>query len=166
MKKNVTEKQREANQQNSQKSTGPKTSEGKRAVRQNAVTRGLFVKLADLGPSEDRTYLIKGLLKEWQPVNVTDQMLITEAVDSFLALQHLHRLQAGAMVVETKSAESELPELEGIFQPGGAGWPLVELMGKVIYSLAKTGRISNEVRDELSKEFPGWQGRVSDGISW
>ena len=35
-----------ANRRNSQKSTGPRTQEGKRAVSQNAVTHGLFAREA------------------------------------------------------------------------------------------------------------------------
>ncbi|MHC4510779.1 MAG: hypothetical protein ACYTAO_17790, partial [Planctomycetota bacterium] len=37
-----TQAQTKANQQNAQKSTGPRTAEGKAAVAQNAVKHGLF----------------------------------------------------------------------------------------------------------------------------
>jgi len=38
----TTQKQIKANRQNAQKSTGPKTDEGKAAVSQNAVKHGIF----------------------------------------------------------------------------------------------------------------------------
>ena len=38
----ATQKQIKANRQNAQKSTGPKTSDGKAVVSQNAVKHGLF----------------------------------------------------------------------------------------------------------------------------
>ena len=37
----ISDKQHEANRQNAQHSTGPKTPEGKEAVRHNALTYGL-----------------------------------------------------------------------------------------------------------------------------
>jgi hypothetical protein len=40
----ATEKQINANRKNAQKSTGPKTAEGKAAVSQNAVKHGLFTR--------------------------------------------------------------------------------------------------------------------------
>ena len=42
----ATQAQTNANRVNSQKSTGPKTAEGKAAVAQNALKHGLFGKLA------------------------------------------------------------------------------------------------------------------------
>jgi hypothetical protein len=38
----ISEKQHEGNQQNARHSTGPKTPEGKQAVRFNALTWGLY----------------------------------------------------------------------------------------------------------------------------
>ncbi len=50
----ATEAQTNANRANSQKSTGPRTAEGKAAVSQNAVKHGLFgheaVIMAKTGP--------------------------------------------------------------------------------------------------------------------
>jgi hypothetical protein len=38
----VSEKKRLANQRNAKKSTGPKTAEGKKRAKMNAVTHGVF----------------------------------------------------------------------------------------------------------------------------
>ena len=48
----ATEKQINANRQNAQKSTGPKTAEGKAAVSQNAVKHGLFAQSLIYGENE------------------------------------------------------------------------------------------------------------------
>ena len=48
----ISEKQQEANRQNAQQSTGPKTPEGKAAVRLNALTYGLRARNLIL-PNED-----------------------------------------------------------------------------------------------------------------
>ena len=65
----ISDKQEEANQQNAQHSTGPKTREGKEAVRLNAHTYGLRARNLIL-PSEDPEeykQLWADLEAEWQP---------------------------------------------------------------------------------------------------
>ncbi|MHC4750707.1 MAG: hypothetical protein ACYTFW_12625, partial [Planctomycetota bacterium] len=65
-----TEAQINANQQNSQKSTGPRTAEGKAAVSQNAVKHGLFASEAVIkGENEaDFDLFSKEMLSELAPV--------------------------------------------------------------------------------------------------
>ncbi len=65
----ISDKQQEANRENAQHSTGPKTPEGKQAVRLNAVTFGLRARcllIAGEDP-EEYTQLWGELTMEWQP---------------------------------------------------------------------------------------------------
>ena len=81
----ISEKQQQANRQNAQQSTGPKTAEGKTAVRFNALTWGLRARSLMLPRDipEEYQQLWDGLAAEWQPQTDTErhyleQMAISE----------------------------------------------------------------------------------------
>src|ERR1039458_7563171 len=80
----ISDKQEEANQQNAQHSTGPKTREGKEAVRLNALTYGLRARNLIL-PSEDPEeykQLWADLEAEWQPQSRTERMHLEQMATS------------------------------------------------------------------------------------
>ena len=81
----ISERQQQANRQNAQQSTGPKTAEGKTAVRFNALTWGLRARSLMLPRDipEEYQQLWDGLAAEWQPQTDTErhyleQMAISE----------------------------------------------------------------------------------------
>ena len=71
----ISEKQQAANRQNAQQSTGPKTAEGKTAVRFNALTWGLRARSLMLPRDipEEYQQLWDGLAAEWQPQTDTER---------------------------------------------------------------------------------------------
>jgi hypothetical protein len=73
-------KQVEANRRNSQKSTGPRTSEGNAAVRLNALRHGLCARTAVLPTenAEEFHQLCADLETEWQPQGRTEQYLLEQ----------------------------------------------------------------------------------------
>jgi hypothetical protein len=76
----ATLKQFEANRRNSQKSTGPKTPEGKSAVSMNALRHGLRARSVLL-PGEDPTefhQLCDDLEVEWHPQSRTEQFYVEQ----------------------------------------------------------------------------------------
>src|ERR1700719_1142617 len=76
----ATLKQFEANRRNAQKSTGPKTSEGKSAVSMNALRHGLRARTVVL-PGEDPTefhQLCDDLQVEWHPQSRTEQFYVEQ----------------------------------------------------------------------------------------
>jgi hypothetical protein len=79
----TTEAQIEANRANAQKSTGPKTPEGKATVAQNAVKHGLLARTAVLHGEdwEEYTCFSEELLDELYPDGVMEQELADRVVD-------------------------------------------------------------------------------------
>jgi len=76
----ATLKQFEANRRNAQKSTGPKTPEGKSAVSMNALRHGLRARTVVL-PGEDPTefhQLCDDLQAEWTPQSRTEQFYVEQ----------------------------------------------------------------------------------------
>ncbi len=78
----ATEAQIEANRINAQKSTGPRTPEGKATVAQNAVTHGLLARTAVLHGEdwEEHTCFSEDLLNELYPDGVMEQELADRIV--------------------------------------------------------------------------------------
>ena len=78
-------KKAQANRQNALKSTGPKTPEGKDAVRLNAVRHGLLSREVLL-PSEDEgalRELNERLRDELQPVEEMESLLVDRIVTAY-----------------------------------------------------------------------------------
>ncbi|MHC4559445.1 MAG: hypothetical protein ACYS80_19295, partial [Planctomycetota bacterium] len=96
-----TEAQINANRQNLQKSTGPRTAEGKAAVSQNAVKHGLFAFEAVIkGESQAEFDLYREeMLAELAPAGMVESMLAGRFVSLSWRLRRLERMQNQAIDV-------------------------------------------------------------------
>src|SRR5215212_5704888 len=93
----TSEKKAEANRRNALKSTGPKTPEGKAAVRLNALKHGLLSQEILL-PGEDEEALRElgeSLRAELQPVGELESLLVDRIIASYWRLRRLGRVEAG-----------------------------------------------------------------------
>src|SRR4051812_43251247 len=98
----TSDKQVQANRRNAQKSTGPKTLEGKASVRFNAMKHGLFAQDVLL-PGEDETALkelSKLLRDELQPVGEMENLLVDQILVAHWRLRRLGRVEAGIFAWE------------------------------------------------------------------
>ncbi|HXM42403.1 MAG TPA: hypothetical protein VN924_14205 [Bryobacteraceae bacterium] len=87
----ISEKQQKANRQNAQHSTGPKTPEGKEAIRFNALTYGLRT-ISTILPGEncaDYSQLWDELEADWQPQTRTERCYLETMVTSQWLLARL-----------------------------------------------------------------------------
>jgi hypothetical protein len=87
----LSQKQQEANRKNAQHSTGPKTPEGKEAIRFNALTYGLRTR-ASILPDEnaaDYSQLWDELEAEWQPQTRTERLYLETMVTSQWLLKRI-----------------------------------------------------------------------------
>ena len=87
----ISEKQQQANRQNAQKSTGPKTPEGREAIRFNALTYGLRTRQTILERENAREYseLWDELDAEWQPQTRTGRIYLETMVTSQWLLKRI-----------------------------------------------------------------------------
>src|SRR4028119_2437075 len=98
----TSEKQIQANRRNAQRSTGPKTPEGKAAVRLNANKHGLRSQEVLL-PGEDEDALKEldeNLRAELQPVGELENLLVDGIVTAYWRLRRLRRVEAGIFARE------------------------------------------------------------------
>ena len=93
----ATDKQTAANRLNAQKSTGPRTPEGRAAVRLNGVTHGLTAKTLVLeGESEsDFKAVFESLEAEHQPTTPTEETLVAQLAMATWRLRRLFNMEAG-----------------------------------------------------------------------
>ncbi len=90
-----TEAQITANRENAQKSTGPRTAEGKAAVSQNALKHGLFA-VQDVTIAENQAdfdLLRDEMLAELAPVGVMESMLAARIVSLSWRLKRAETMQ-------------------------------------------------------------------------
>jgi hypothetical protein len=95
-------KKAEANRRNSLKSTGPKTPEGKAAIRLNATKHGLLSQDVLL-PGENEAALKElgeRLREELQPVGELENLLVERVIASTWRLRRLGRVEAGIFARE------------------------------------------------------------------
>jgi hypothetical protein len=98
----TSDKQAQANRRNALKSTGPKTPEGKAAVRHNATKHGLLSQEVLL-PDEDAAALEElgeRLRAELQPVGELEGMLVDRIIAAYWRLRRLGRVEAGIFAWE------------------------------------------------------------------
>ena len=98
----TSDKQAKANRRNALKSTGPKTPEGKDAVRHNTLRHGLLSRDVLL-PGEDEDALMElgeRLRDELQPVGALESLLVNRIISSTWRLQRLGRVEAGIFAYE------------------------------------------------------------------
>jgi len=91
----ATEAQIEANRTNAQKSTGPRTAEGKAVVSQNAITHGLLAR-AGVIPGEDEHEFAahrEGLRKQLRPGAPLEEDLADQVIDLAWRLKRAARDQ-------------------------------------------------------------------------
>jgi hypothetical protein len=95
-----TEKQVKANRKNAQKSTGPKTDEGKATVSQNAVKHGIFTESVIKGEKEaDYEAFHDKMVSEMKPVGPAEILLAERIVSLWWRLERAERIQNQAIDV-------------------------------------------------------------------
>jgi len=98
----TSDKKAEANRRNALKSTGPRTPEGKDAVRLNALRHGLRSEEILL-PGEDEEALREldeHLRNELQPVGELENLLVDRIIASYWRLRRAGRVEAGIFAWE------------------------------------------------------------------
>src|SRR6202047_3790575 len=113
----ATLKQFEANRRNAQKSTGPKTPEGKTAVSMNALRHGLRARTVVL-PGENReefNQLCDDLEVEWHPQSRTEQFYVEQMA---VSQWKLTRMELGEINIfkDPGGPETQIPLLDRLWQ--------------------------------------------------
>ncbi len=112
--KSVSLQKVEANRRNALKSTGPKTEEGNRAVRFNAVKHGFFAKQILLSKLEDDPeefeLLLQQLRESLQPVGQLEELLVERIAVCFWKSRRALRCEMAEAKQNASEAVEEMKE--------------------------------------------------------
>jgi hypothetical protein len=155
----TSDKQIAANRKNARKSTGPKTPEGKAAVRLNALRHGLLSQEILL-PGEDEEALRElgqSLRAELQPVGELESLLVDRIIASYWRLRRLGRVETGIFAWERSEELAERAEREAQRYESGQVEDLVRYLDITIIDEKKheeahsrARRIRSEQEDETA----------------
>ena len=101
MESETSQKKIESNGRNARKSTGPKTPEGKRAVRFNALKHGILAKevVIEAGSGKESrakfTELLTQLRQELQPEGILEEMQVERIAACYWRLRRAQRAEVG-----------------------------------------------------------------------
>jgi hypothetical protein len=112
----TSEKKVEANRQNAQKSTGPKTPEGKANSRMNALKHGLTAQSLILATEDAEHYdnRLGQWLDDFEPANAAERALIDLAVQSSWKLERANRHERARASERVRHAADEFEAAEQI----------------------------------------------------
>jgi len=108
----ATRKQRAANRANAQKSTGPKTPEGKAAVRLNALKHGLTAETAVIPGEEDGDFnqLCATFLDHFQPDGPLETALVHQIVMAQWRIARCRGIETGLFKLRFLDHEEDIKE--------------------------------------------------------
>jgi hypothetical protein len=120
LRKPPSERKIQANRQNSLRSTGPRTSRGKRTVAHNAIRHGILARevviTAGVGKEslEDFYDLIKQLNEEYEPVGIVEELLVQKIATCWWMKARVLRAENGEIRkwMDTLAADKARRELE------------------------------------------------------
>jgi len=145
----ATDKQTEANRQNAQKSTGPRTAEGKARSSMNHVTTGIDAKSAII-PGEDPAQLqslADRICAECQPATEAERHQVDIIIHCDWQARRYVRCEA-----ETWKKSMETPIRRNEPNPMGYGYSLSPLaFSRLDRRMEVNERLSNHARHELER---------------
>ncbi|MEM6415371.1 MAG: hypothetical protein AAF720_12030 [Pseudomonadota bacterium] len=107
----TSKKQTEANRRNAQKSTGPRTKDGKAASRRNAVKHGALSEVVVAQCEEHYFFdnLLESLVDEYEPYSATEKALVDRLALLFWRERRLARAERTEIEVHHEISEVGMP---------------------------------------------------------
>ena len=113
MRKTMSLKQVEANRRNARKSTGPKSVNGKAVSRMNALVHGILSTEAVVHgrciEESDAEFaaLLEAFRADWEPVGVTEEMLVNQIATAHWRLRRVLRAESGEIALSVDKGQWE-----------------------------------------------------------
>jgi len=160
----ISERKLKANQENSRKSTGPKTVRGKANSRRNAFKHGLFERqltdfIAHGEDQEEWDRLLNGLLQHYQPVGKAEEVEVERAAVCWWKLKRLWRYENATNRVALRdlgSAELEQQEAYCKTLEEQEKAVILQLQGALM-EIEKNGEVSQQLKQTMFAAMPNFE---------
>ena len=115
----ASQAQIEANRRNAQKSTGPKTPDGRAAVRFNSVKHGLTARALTLIGENEAEFkaLLDAMEAEHQPATPTETALVRRIAMASWRLTRFYHMETGFFAIRHVDLQSKFEDYDGL-DPG------------------------------------------------
>jgi hypothetical protein len=170
----ISERKREANRRNAQRSTGPTSPEGTQHSSRNALKHGLLAKeiVIDTGDGKENKKeferLLMALVDELKPVGVLQEFLVQEIAACMWKKRRGYRFETG--IIRDRADNVKLHHEEFVKTDGISPRIQDELdqLAEVEAALSKhpvhiTGEPATWIRDHLGSSCPPPAGHTPDG---
>ncbi len=136
----VSERQREANRRNAQKSTGPTSDAGKARAARNATTHGLTANLPAVGleAEQARAERIAVCLEQYNPRNGWEIWLVEEMAGVSIKLGRIWAIEARLRTAAAVRARTELWDLDRQVEAEDLGARLARHPARVVAQLRQS----------------------------
>ena len=138
----ATDRQIEANRRNAQKSTGPRTEEGREAVRGNSIRHGLApttIMHAPLRHEDPAVFheMRAEMIQSWQPDGIKELQLVEMAASAYVRMQRCDSTEAAYMdgAMATIQRRHRVPAEPTANDPMGCGIALGDEDNKLTWQL-------------------------------
>jgi hypothetical protein len=118
----ISERKREANKLNAQKSIGPRTQEGKNISRWNAMKHGLLSKHAVITNYDDQKgfdHILSTMHSEFKPGSAIEEILVERIVDCYWNLGRIARFKQALITDQHNGWSNKESYLGRDFSPMG-----------------------------------------------
>ena len=160
----ASEKKIEANRRNAQKSTGPKSAEGKSRSRFNALKHGMRANLLVL-PGEDALACqgrVDGWIDSLKPRNEAEQYLVDRAARVSWQLDRIERAHVARLTANINNATADAAL--GLNQPEGEGEDVLMLGSRLFWDTRGPLSLYPHAPQDWLRPQPlvSWSGDVDD----
>lgn len=172
--KRVTEKQLAANRRNAQRSTGPRTLEGKAVSRYNALKHGILAQAIIPEPLEIHESrqafeeLLHALREECAPATALEEMMVERIATAYWRLARLYRAEGGVIAGRQEQRESDMAcsdaQARALATLTGSAAPLEQLLQKAISHLTRALEDPQRLRRLMMEEDAHWRDAPGDEL--
>jgi hypothetical protein len=163
----ISNRKRQANQMNSQSSSGPKTEAGKKASSRNSTKHGIFARetiSTALGESRvDFNALLRELHDVWEPVGLHEERDVQEIAKTTWRLKRVLRAENGELTKGMNTYWSKIRERREQFNRDRLEWEVMRVPQKLAPNQGKKSLLE-QVRD-IDETIRKLRGTI-DGIDF
>ncbi|QIQ87815.1 hypothetical protein [Erythrobacter sp.] len=150
----TSDRQKEANRRNAQRSTGPKTPEGRLVSSRNATRHGVLSQKAVAFPEDEELFssLLDDLMEEHVPVTRTEKALVERLAVLFWRERRLAQSESHILKAEAGLSGDIYNDIEVQRSGGASPLKLIDhlLVGR--YQTMLTNQVSQTLRELRSEQ--------------